>query len=54
MKWRIETYTGVKAELIGGLDVISFAWAMRWELLSFLGWTDEMNREVAKAAKRSS
>jgi hypothetical protein len=52
LKWRIETFTGVKAELIGGLDVISFVWATRWELLSFLAWTDEIDREVARSAKK--
>lgn len=54
LKWRIETFTGVKAERIGGLDVISFLWATRWELLSFLGWTNEMSQEVARAAKKPS
>ena len=54
LKWRIETFTGVSAELISGFDVISFSWATRWELLSFLGWINQLHKEVAKVAKRTS
>jgi hypothetical protein len=29
---------------------MSFVWASRWELLSFLAWTGRMQREARKRA----
>jgi len=42
LKWRIETYSGKKAESLQPKDVISFLWNEKGNLLSFLRWTDEM------------
>jgi hypothetical protein len=54
LKWRIETFTGAKAEDLNAVDVISFFWAMRWEIFSYLAWADDMHSEVKRAAKRPS
>ncbi len=54
LKWRIETFTGAKAEDLTAPDVISFFWAMRWEIFSYLAWAGDMQREVKRAAKRRS
>jgi hypothetical protein len=46
LRWRVETYSGQKAETLTAKKVLSFVWASRWELLSFLAWTDRLDREV--------
>jgi hypothetical protein len=53
LKWRIETYSGKKAESLRGRDVLRFAWESRWELLEFLGWTGRIDREMRELRRRS-
>ena len=48
LKWRIETYSGKKAETLRGRDVLSFVWQSRWELLDFLVWTGRLERELRR------
>ena len=43
LKWRIETYSGKKAESLQPKDVIEFLWTEKRNLLRFLNWTDEMD-----------
>jgi hypothetical protein len=38
LRWRVETYSGQKAETL----------TKRWELLSFLAWTGRLENEVRK------
>lgn len=42
LKWRIETYSGKKAETLAPRDVMGFLWQERWNLLRFLRWTEEI------------
>ena len=42
LKWRIETYSGMKAESIGPREFALFLWKEKFRLLSFLRWTGEM------------
>lgn len=42
LKWRIETYSGKKAEGLQLRDVLVFLWKEKRSLLRFLHWTDEM------------
>jgi hypothetical protein len=51
MKWRLETYSGQKAESITARDFWRFAWRERRQLLSYLAWTDEI-RAYANASER--
>lgn len=44
LRWRIETYTGIKMQSIGFLEFCGFTWREREELLRFLQWTREMER----------
>ena len=44
LRWRIETYCGVKMSRIGLLEFWAFMWRERTELLRFLKWTAEMER----------
>ncbi len=48
LKWRIETYSGKKAEALGARDVFGFMWDSRKELLSFLAWTGQLERAVKR------
>ena len=50
LRWRVETYSGQRAETLTAKDVMSFVWASRWELLSFLAWTNRLEREARKRA----
>jgi hypothetical protein len=52
LRWRIETYSGKKAESLKARDVFSFIWSSRWELLSFLAWTGRMNRDAHASLKQ--
>lgn len=42
LRWRIETYTGLKMDKIGFLEFWGFLWRERRELVRFLRWTAEM------------
>jgi hypothetical protein len=48
LKWRIETYSGKKAESLRGRDVLAFVWASRWELVDFLAWTGRLERDIER------
>jgi hypothetical protein len=48
LRWRIETYSGKRAETLKAKDVLSFVWSSRWELLSFLAWTSRLEKEAGK------
>jgi len=52
LRWRIETYSGKKAETLAFRDVAAFVWESRWELLSFLVWTGRLEREVRANTRR--
>jgi hypothetical protein len=48
LRWRVETYSGQRAETLTAGSVLGFLWATRWELVSFLRWTGTMQREARK------
>lgn len=48
LRWRVETYSGQRAETLTAMSVLGFLWATRWELLSFLRWTGALEREVRR------
>ena len=48
LKWRIETFSGKKAETLRGRDVLRFVWESRGELVDFLRWTGRLDREVQR------
>ncbi len=43
LKWRIETYSGVKADSIGFGKFCAFVWREKRQLLHFLVWTREVD-----------
>lgn len=50
LRWRVETFSGQRAETLTAKSVFSFLWTSRWELLSYLAWTDRLDREARKRA----
>jgi len=48
LKWRIETFSGKKAESLRGRDVLAFLWTSRWEMLDFLLWTGHLERDIQR------
>ncbi len=42
LRWRIETYTGVKMHNIGLFEFLGFMWREKRELSRFLHWTADM------------
>ena len=44
LRWRIETFTGLKMDKIGFLSFWLFMWRERDQLARFLQWTAEMDR----------
>ena len=54
LKWRIETYSGKKADELRAGDVLGFAWEEKGNLLRFLLWTNRMDALKRSAAARVS
>lgn len=48
LRWRVETFSGQRAESLTTKSIFSFLWTSRWELLSFLAWTGRLDREARK------
>lgn len=46
LKWRVETYSGMKAESITALDMVSFLWREKWNLVRFLRWVGTIEAHV--------
>jgi hypothetical protein len=46
VRWRVETYTGQRAETLNAAKIFAFAWTSRWELLRYLFWTHQVQREA--------
>ncbi len=44
LKWRIETYCGIKMDQIGFLEFWGFMWRERKNRLKFREWTGEMDQ----------
>ena len=48
LRWRVETYSGKRAETLTASSVLGFLWSTKWELLSFLGWTNDLERQTRR------
>lgn len=44
LRWRIETYCGVKMDRVGFLEFWGFMWRERGQLTRFLRWTAKMEQ----------
>jgi hypothetical protein len=54
LKWRIETYSGMKAEAMSTRDILDFVWEQKWALLKFLQWTGKLEAETQRVAHRAT
>ena len=52
LRWRIETYTGLKMQEIGFVEFFSFMWRERQELMRFLNWAGRMG-DYARAEPKN-
>jgi hypothetical protein len=43
LRWRMETYSGRKAESITAGDFFHFVWTEKWQLLRFLRWAGKLD-----------
>ena len=50
LRWRVETYSGQRADTLTAKSVMGFFWTERWELMKFLRWTGQVEREARKRA----
>jgi hypothetical protein len=48
LRWRVETYSGKSAETLRTRDIFGFMWASKWELLNFLLWTGQVQKEARR------
>ena len=48
LRWRVETYSGKPAETLRARDIFGFMWASKWELLSLLLWTGQVQKEARR------
>ena len=48
LRWRIETFSGKKAETLTAKGVMGFLWTTRGEMVQFLRWTGEIQDEAGK------
>ena len=48
LRWRIETFSGRRAETLTVGSILSFLWTTRGQLIDFLRWTGEIEREAHK------
>jgi hypothetical protein len=51
LKWRIETYSGKKAETIEAADFWRFLWRERAELLRFFAWTGDFAAQSRRGSR---
>lgn len=49
-RWRVETYTGMRAETLTAAKIIGFAWASRLELVRYLLWICQIDRAARRRA----
>lgn len=48
LRWRVETYSSKPAETLRARDIFGFMWDSKWELLSFLLWTGQVQKEARR------
>jgi hypothetical protein len=52
LKWRIETYSGLKAEELTARQIFGFVWREKGNLFGFLRWTGRMESWKKAGASR--
>jgi hypothetical protein len=44
LRWRLETYTGIRMTRSGFIEFWGFTWRERMQILRFLRWTGKMGK----------
>ena len=52
LRWRVETYTGKRAESLSLRDFLALLWVERRQLLRFFHWLREMRAVAAGELRR--
>jgi hypothetical protein len=52
LRWRVETYSGMKAETVDVRAFWAFVWQEKFRLLRFLSWTGEMHDYARKSREQ--
>ena len=52
LRWRVETYSGQRAETLTAKSMFRSLWSMRVELLRFLVWAGQLKHEAHKTGSR--
>lgn len=52
LRWRMETYSGQRAETLTAGSMLRLVWASRGEFARFLRWTGQLEREAHKTGNR--
>lgn len=52
LRWRVETYSGRKAETVGPRQMLALFWVERRQVLRYLGWLGNMRKIAASARER--
>jgi hypothetical protein len=51
LRWRLETYSGKKADAVRARDFWNLLWKEKMQLLTFLRWTREIRKIVDSGKK---
>lgn len=51
LKWRIETYSGMKAEKVTPREMLRFIWSEKKNLLQFLRWAGKLEKQAISAKR---
>ena len=52
LRWRGETYSGVKAEEVGLREMLRLAWGERGQVVRYLRWLGTMRKLAGSARER--
>lgn len=52
LKWRLETYSGQKAETVRARDFWNLFWSEKKQLFSFIRWTREIETYASSEKRR--
>ncbi len=51
LRWRLETFTGQRAETVRARDFLRLAWTERRQVMRFLRWLSEVERLTGGRAR---
>lgn len=52
LRWRVETYSGLKAETVGLREMLGMVWGERRQVARYLRWLGEMRHAAGSGRRR--